>query len=266
MHAPTLMSSRAYAYLLQYRPSTTRGEARNVAVALVAEDGGYAAVKHLPPSQLAERLRESGIVDSALVSLAQAVRGGGNAAGRLEAIRSRGAGSLLIGEPMPTDLGGEPDAVLAMIFRTLVARPSHRRTGRSKAEVLDRTVASLRHVGAQVRIGQYVNDFLLDAVIEPRDQPLVAVHAQSFDSDRKEWAPIEHEAGHFLYAVHRLRREAIFVVEPPSQSAPEAASTSYERISRWLVDAGVALATTPSLPTMASRYESRDQLPLFMST
>lgn len=266
MDAPIFVSRRATAFLVQYRGGPTRGEPRNVAVALVAHDGGYAAVKHLPPSQLGERIRERGIVDGALVALARAMVCSADAINRIESLRAIHGSSLLIGDPMPTDLGAEPDLVLASVFKALVARPVARRAGRTKGEILDRTVATFRRAGAPIRVGQYVGDFLLDAIVEPTGEPAVAIHAQSFEGARREWSRIEHETGHFLYAVEHLRRDAICVIQPPAQTADDAAAASYSRVGRWLTDAGVTVATPAALATLSARFGSDEQLPLIMAS
>lgn len=252
------------AYVIQHQYSPGRTDGRSVAVALVAEDGGFGAVKHLPPSQLAERLRERGIVDAALVSLARVVAGGPDAIERLEAIRSRGMGGLTIGEPLSTDLGGAPDTVLSALFHALVARPTSRRSGRTKGEVLDRTVATFRRVGAPVRVGKYVGDFLMDAVVEPADRPELVVLAQSFEGFRKNWGPVEHEAGHFLYAVERMQRKGVCVLQPPVRG-DETAMAAFARVSRWCSDSGVEVASTPNLAALAARFGSPEQLPMFMA-
>jgi hypothetical protein len=261
MESATLVIPRGTAYLVQYRHNPGRNEARNIAVALVAHDSDFAAVKHLPQSQFADRLRERGIVDDALVSLGKALVLDGDPTARMERLRGAAYGSLQVGDPMPTEIVGNPADVLSRLFKALVARPSSRRPGRTRGEVLDRTVAAFRQVGVPVRVGQYQGDFLIDALVQTDHNGDYAVHAQSFDAVRRDWSSAEHQAAHFLYAIGKLNQQAICVIEPPAD-VERAAKMSYERIRRWLGDAGVEMASLSTLAHVAARFETTQQLPL----
>jgi hypothetical protein len=62
----------------------------------------------------------------------------------------------------------------------------------------------------------------------------------SFATAAKEWASVEHDAGHFLYAVERVRLQPLAVVQPPDKDkSTENATTSFKRITRWFDKAGV---------------------------
>jgi hypothetical protein len=262
MESATLVTPRGTAYLVQYRHNPGRNEARNIGVALVAHDFDFAAIKHLPQSQFADRLRERGIVDDALVSLGKSLELAGDPAGRMERLRVATYGSLQVGDPMPTEIDGSPADVLSRLFKALVARPTSRRPGRTKADVLDRTVAAFRQIGAPVRVGQYQGDFLLDALVESDRDGDYAVHTQSFDAMRRDWSSVEHQAAHFLYAIGKLNQRAISVIEPPASDVESAATVSYQRIGRWLGDAGVEVASLSTLARLAARFQTTHQLPL----
>jgi hypothetical protein len=228
----------------------------------VAPHLGFAALKHLPHSQFNERLREQGIIDNALVSLGRSLQEADDANRRMERLSDAMYGSLLVGKAMPTEIVGSPEDALSRLFKALVARPTSRRPGRSKADVLDRTVAALRHVGAPVRVGQYEGDFLFDAVVDSDRGGSVAVHTQSFHVTRRHWSSIEHEAAHFLYAIGRLSQAAVSVIEPPARDADAAATGSYERVGRWFADAGVEVTSLSTLPGLVARFETPHQLSL----
>ena len=259
---------RGQSFLVQYQLSSSRGELRNIAVVLVAESGGFAAVKHLPPSLLAGRVREQGILDAALVSLADVVsRQPEEALARLDRLRRRREGTLVIGDPMPTDMAGSPERALAATFKALVTRPTARRAGYGKAEILDRAVSTLRGVGATVRVGEYLDDFLIDAlIVQARDNPPAIIHAQTFDGARRDWSRLEQETAHFLFASEQIRGEAICVVQPPTErNGVEAGARSYSRVERWIADAGAAMIGPSAVASVAARFGTDHQLPLVMA-
>lgn len=57
--------------LLRWRADTARDEARNVALLLVEERGGFNAFKAAPLSRISSRLQEQGLLDATLVALEQ---------------------------------------------------------------------------------------------------------------------------------------------------------------------------------------------------
>jgi hypothetical protein len=256
----------AFSYIITYTPDGARGEHRNVALALVASGIGYAGIRHLPPSLLSRDLREQGLLDGCLVSLARAISERPfEAAERLGILRANVVGPLSVSEPIPTDTQGIPEAALARMFKALVGRGTRRRVGHPRREILDHAVSSLRGVGADVRVGEYLGDFLLDAIVQRTRQPAVVMHAQSFDTER-DWARVEHETAHFLFAVDQLKHPAICVLQPPVDDGRADALASYDRVQRWLGSSTATVVTPKSMPTVAVRYGSPKQLELVLST
>src|SRR5688572_17944616 len=132
------MSDRAQYFVVKYRPGPTRNETRNLGIALVAENGVFGALKHLPPSQLSSGVRTQGIVDSALVGIGRLI--GQDAQGAIERLSELSAtmqGSIVIDPGMPADISGGPRVTLDAIFRALVAQRSARPPGIPRGKLLD---------------------------------------------------------------------------------------------------------------------------------
>jgi hypothetical protein len=257
--------SRADAFLIRYRPIAARDEFRNVAVALITEGGEFASVRHLPPSQVTGKLRERGLLDTALVGIGRLIADNPTAAlHRMRGMQGRLSGSVLIDGPMPTDVAGDPPGALSSLYRALVAVKSVRSPGTTRGALLDRSVAALRDKGAKVRIGEYFHDYLVDALISPADKAAVILHAQSFDIVRKDWTRAEYETAHFLWAAEKTRTEALCVVQPPVLTDDRAA-VSHARVTRWLADAGVTVVGPSDLSQLASRFGPTEQLALSMA-
>jgi hypothetical protein len=91
----------------------------------------------------------------------------------------------------------------------------------------------LRDRGFKAIRGQYVNDVLFDIVIEngKPETPRV-IEVLSFGGDRKDWTPVEHDAGHFLFGRREAGVDARAIIHPPTSG--NGASESYRRVSRWL--------------------------------
>jgi len=110
----------------------------------------------------------------------------------------------------------------------------------TKGVVLDRVVDTLPKRGYHVNRGQYIEDFLFDAVIRvSAHKPPSAVEVLSFATSAKEWTGAEHDAGHFLYAVQQAHLKSLAVVQPPDAKSLETAIASYKRVLRWFNKAGV---------------------------
>ena len=68
---------------------------------------------------------------------------------------------------------------------------------------MDRAVQALRAQGARARRGAYIDDFIFDIVVEGEHERAV-FEVLSFAVGRKDWTPVERDAGHFLYAMTKL--------------------------------------------------------------
>lgn len=118
-------------------------------------------------------------------------------------------------------------------YRAYVAPRSAGRT-MTKGVVLDKVVNTLRRRGLDVKRGIYIEDFIFDAVVEMPRRRTSVIEVLSFASGQKNWAPVEHDAGHFLYAIQELLLPGIAVVQPPSESKRNGAATSHQRVNRWM--------------------------------
>jgi hypothetical protein len=266
MDAANLMTSGGKYFVVRYRPNASRDETRNIGVALVDQDARFAAVKHLPPSQLASGLRHQGILDAALLGLSRRIlRDPDHALAELSRLGEVLSGSILVGREMPADTGSNPTATLDALFRGLVAQRTGRRAGLPKAEMLDKVVDAFRQTGAPVSRGEYVGDFLLDAVVTPSNAPSTAVHVQSFAMARRDWARAERETGYFLYAMESLQTPGLCILQPPNEASDDDARTSFQRIARLTDRSGVQKYEFAELSRITRTFQPEEQLPLVMA-
>jgi hypothetical protein len=223
---------QGYYSLLRWRTDPVRDEARNVAVVLVEEKGGFSAFKPAPLSTISSKLQEQGLLDAALVALGRQVEHKRFTLERLSALHESLHQSLYLTEPKPVAVADVDEAIWAL-FRAFVAPKYGGSNRQSKGAVLDRVVAAYRKRGLDVKRGHYINDFIFDAVLERTGGPR-AVEVLSFATQRKNWAPVERDAGHFLFALQQLDIPGQAIVQPPSEASAENAELPYERITRWL--------------------------------
>jgi hypothetical protein len=224
--------AQGYYSLLRWRPDATRDEARNIAVLLVDEVHDFASLEHAPLSSISQRLREQGILDDVLVGLKERLASIAEmGSDELRALSRDFQRSLVVTAPKRVAVD-DPAATLHALYGAFVAP---RRGGGSRAPtkgvILDRVVQALRAQGARARRGAYIDDFIFDVVVEgERDRAVFEV--LSFAVERKDWTPVERDAGHFLYAVQRLEVHGRAVVQPPLNG--HSAAESYKRVRRWL--------------------------------
>jgi hypothetical protein len=69
-------------------------------------------------------------------------------------------------------------------------------------------------------------------VIDEAQKKPAVLEVLSFAVPRKDWTPVERDAGHFLYALSRLDVAGRAVIQPPHGG--NGAVESYERVLRWL--------------------------------
>jgi hypothetical protein len=223
--------AQGYFSLLRWRPDPTRDEARNIAVLFVDEANAFSGLQHAPLSSVSQALREQGILDDVLVGLSDRLISADARRAELDELHVEFRGSLAVTEPKPVAVV-EPAETLVALYGAFVAP---RRAGGSRAPtkgaVLDRVVQALRAQGARARRGAYIEDFIFDIVVEG-EHDRVVFEVLSFAVERKDWTPVERDAGHFLYAVQRLGVDSRAVVQPPVNGAT--AAESYQRVCRWL--------------------------------
>jgi hypothetical protein len=229
----------AYFSLLRWRADATKDEARNVAVLLLDEHGDFGFIRHAPISSISQRLRDQGILDEILAGIEERLTA--EPALKLAEIRELSSSlqrALVITEPKPVRIT-DPDESLDALYRAYVApRASGGSRAPTKGVVLDRVVDTLRKRGVKLRRSGYVDDFMFDVVLENGEKPAV-LEVLSFAAPRKDWTPVERDAGHFLYAVRTLELPGRGVVQPPSDQVGNGNVESYERVLRWFDHEGV---------------------------
>lgn len=72
-------------------------------------------------------------------------------------------------------------------------------------------------------------------------------------SDRKDWTPIERDAGHFLFGIEHLEVDGRAVIQPPPNGSPPDA---YARIQGWLESATCRSSRPTSLRMLSRRLNS----------
>jgi hypothetical protein len=244
--------AEGYFSLLRWRTDPARDEARNVAVILVAPEGGFGRVRAAPISTISPRLRDQGLLDDVVLGLSERFeRTSSTSLEELEELHGSLHRSLVISEPRPVAIR-DPDEALGSLYRAYLAPAARGSRGMTKGALLDRVVRTLRedrHL--DVKRGAYLNDFIFDAVIGADDRQGV-LEVLSFAAARKDWTPIERDAGHFLYARQQLHVAAQAVIEPPTNGG--AAGESFDRVHRWLERDGV--------PVWRADELADEQLPL----
>lgn len=228
---------RGFYSVVRWRPNATRDEARNVAVVLVDSEGQFGGVRIAPLSSLSQDIRQQGFLDAILHGLeSQFEEGRRPDLGRLRELSETLSQSLYVTKPRATAVP-DPDLTLQALYKALVAPTSTPRS-LTKGVVTDQVVALLRKRGWQVRRGEYVDDFVFDAVID-RPQGILVCDVLSFATIRKDGIPVERDAGHFLYGIGRLHLSGMAVIQPPRDESSDQVRTSFERVRHWFEEASV---------------------------
>jgi hypothetical protein len=260
----TIMTDRlGYYSLVRFAVDVTRGEARNVAVVLVGDLPEDGAVRAAPLSHVAPKARQAGVLDAVLRSLASRVKSGqivGHAG--LLSVASTSASAVSITVPRPTVIEDDSTTTIDNLYRAFVGVRSSRQPLR-KGEILDRLVATLVRTGASVKRDAYMNDIAIDALVSG-PQP-AAIQVLSFCVGESRGVTVERETGHFLFGLDRLQLEANAVIQPPTEVSARGLWTSYDRVLRWLDDAGVNSIRPSDIQALADRYGGIEQLPLTYS-
>jgi hypothetical protein len=226
--------------VLRWRSDAARDEARNVALLLVDEKGGFNAFKAAPLSQISNRLHDQGLLDAALVSLERQFDADrAFTLERLTSMHERLHNSIYLTKPKPIAVK-DPDEAAVALYRALIARRSGG-SSNTKSALLDRVVSAYRRQGIDVSRGAYIDDFIFDAVLR-RGENRFGLEVLSFASPRKDWTPIERDAGHFLFALRELDLPGTAIVQEPNQSVSQTAADSYQRVMRWFKRAEISVA------------------------
>ena len=235
-----LAPGQGYYSVLRWRNDVTRDEAKNVAVLLVDPRGEFGAMRAAPVSSVSPRLHEQGMVDSILLRLEEQFAAPAKPSlGALREWSDSLRHSLYLTTPKPTAVP-DVDLVVSALYKALCAPTSGGSKLPTKGKVLDGVVSRLRRCGRQVSRGQYQGDFLFDALVASVDkQSAVALDVLSFATAAQKWAPVEHDAGHFLFALEQTSLRGLAVVNPPSDASHRNAAESYERVRRWCAAANV---------------------------
>jgi hypothetical protein len=248
------IDAQAFFSILRWRQDPTRDEARNVAVVLADRVGRLGGIRAAPLSTISPRLHDQGLLDSMLLGLQKRFDSQQKpTAHEISELHRSMQQSLYFTEPQPVSVADE-DVTLSALYKTYVAPRSSGRSALTKGAILDKTIAAFRRQGFDVRRGQYVGDFIFDAVIRRPQQSVIDV--LSFATNVKDWSRVEHEAAHFVYALERLDTKGLAVVQPPVEESANGATKSYRRVAGWLKDADIRILT----PQRMTREELSEQL------
>ena len=236
---------QGYFSILRWRSDPTRDEARNVAVMLVEAEGQFGALRAGPVSRISKRLREQGLLDTMIAGLEKqfSAESAPNLA-ELRDLQDSLRDSLCLTEPQPVAVK-DVNQTIDALYKAYVALPGGGGTRFTKGEVLNRAVSTLRKRGFDVRRSDYIDDFIFDVIVETAPNRHSVGDVFSFATTAQDWAPVEYEAGHFLYALERLDVRGFAVVQPPSIASHQKAATAHQRVLRWL-DSAKVVVTEPT--------------------
>jgi hypothetical protein len=234
------VTRQGYFALLRWCSDPVRDEARNVAIVLIEPETGFRAVRAAPLSAVSPRLHDQGLLDAIVVQLKERVESETNAdLDFLRGLHQTFGRSLQLTAPRPVAVG-DGEKALAGLYRAYLATRSAGGRALTKGALLDKVVDALRKRGQTVARGAYIEDFIFDAVLEGNGKGPSVFEVLSFAAPRKDWTPLERDAGHFLYALGELTvGAATAVVQPPAESDADALA-SYKRIDKWLEKHDVA--------------------------
>lgn len=256
--AKELATKQGFFSVLRWRSDITRDEARNVAVLLIEPEGRFGGMRAAPLSSVSQSLREQGLLDQVLVDIAaQFSEAAKPDLGTLQDWHGRLQRSLYLSDPQPVAVSGE-DETLDALYKAYLAPAGGPRRALTKGAVLDRVVAAYRKQGHEVQRAHYIEDFIFDVVLNgPSTKPTV-VEVLSFAAPRKDWTPVEKDAGHFLFAVASLGVAGRAVIQGPGEDSDRSATEPYDRVRRWLDRADVPIQAPEDLVAQQLALESQE--------
>jgi hypothetical protein len=214
---------------------------------LVEPETGFRALRSAPVSAVSPRLHDQGLLDEMIVQLEGNLQSSERpGVDLLEDLHRSLTHSLVVSEPKPVAIT-DAEEDLQALYRAYLATRGGGSRALTKGVVLDRVVNAMRDSGSQVKRGAYIGDFIFDVVVEDRGKPKSVIEVLSFATPRKDWTPVEHDAGHFLYAANELHIEPSAVIQPPENGGADPAHESYDRVLRWLEHAQIPHRTLEDL-------------------
>jgi hypothetical protein len=165
--------------------------------------------------------------------------------------------SLYLSEPQPVAVAGE-DETLDALYRAYLAPAGGPRRTLTKGAVLDRVVAAYREQGHEVQRAHYIDDFIFDIVLNGHGNTPTVVEVLSFGAPRKDWTPVEKDAGHFLFALSALDIPGRAVIQAPEADGDRSATEPHERVRRWLEGARVPVQAPEELVAEQLALESTE--------
>ena len=249
-----------YYSIVRFAPDVSRGEGRNVAVILVGEKPEVGQVRAAPLSRVAPKVRQAGVLDAVLRSLAARVKEGAILGERgLASIATGSPATFSITQPRPTVIGTDPKGAIDGLYRAFIGVRAGREPNR-KGEILDHLVSAMVRKGAPIEREAYLQDFAIDILVSGAKP--AAIQVLSFCVGESRGVTVERETGHFLFGLERHGLEANAVVQPPNDAAGRGLWTSYDRVQRWLDEARVNSVRPSDIQTLAARYGGVEQIPL----
>jgi hypothetical protein len=238
---------QGYFSLLRWISDRTRDEAKNVGIMLVEPETGFRALRSAPVSALSPRLHDQGLLDAMIVQLEENLQSTQRSGvDLLEDLHRSLTHSLVVSEPKPVAIT-DAEEDLQALYRAYLATRGGGGRALTKGVVLDQVVNAMRDSGRRVQRGAYIEDFIFDVVVEEGDQLPSVIEVLSFAAPRKDWTPIEHDAGHFLYATSELDVPASAIIQPPENGGADPAHEAHERVLRWLKRSGISYRTLEDL-------------------
>lgn len=263
---PPPVVTEGFFSIFRYVPDPGRAEPRNVAVVVVDTDRDLARVRVAPISQVAPRLDEHGILDALIVQFAANLeRGELRDLKRFEDFTQELGPTLSFSPPRTAAIVNSIDETLKSLYKAYVAPKRGRGSTNSRGAILDRVVQMCRDAGARIEPGSYVRDVLFDAIVQGTGTR-AAIQVLSFETEALSPRGAELSAGYFLHGLRRVQADGICVAQPPHDAASAAARISFDRVSRWMGDAGVQVVAPDRFLPIANSMAGFESLPLVMAT
>jgi hypothetical protein len=245
---------QGYFSLLRYRADITRDEAKNVAVLFVDTTSGTVTLRATRVNSVSSTLAEQGFLDGIVEQLAARFADQRHAdVDVLQNLHESLERSIVVTEPRPVAIPEGTD-VLTTLYRAFVAPKPSPRNNLSKSALLGVLVDWLRSTsgGSVERFGE-IDTFTFDAVVRNGGLPQV-YQALSFAGTRKDWSPVLHDAGHFIFALERVKTSAATaILQEPTGDRGETGEKAYERVEKWLDDARVKVVPAQDVLSKGQR-------------